>query len=245
MLELLFVIAIIALVIYSLYELIFFLCHQRALSKEEITKLSNIRKIKYINSHFSFSRSTYNINPKYRASLNVSGRWDKISISTKDVLSFLTVLLRYKRHEWTAFVLANESEAKYIWANKGDDNESCYYKGNLLDIVNLAKTSNCNTIIKIHNHPHTHDRYWNLLSPSDQDMKTFEILKQHLTKNGLNFIDALCTQGNFLIFGYCFDNYSPPNSNEEDILKENNISKFKNYKLHIEIRKYKNKRINL
>ena len=241
----LFVILISIIVAYLIYELIFFITQRKPLSQDEILQLSKIRRIKYINNHYNFFRNTYNINPKYRSCLDKTGRWDRVSLPNNTILSFLTTLLKYKRHEWWVCVLADDNEGKLIWANKGPNNESCYFTGSQSNLLEMTKLYNCNTVIHIHNHPHTFDRYWNLLSPSETDLETSKILKKFYSSQNLNYIDALCTQGDFLIYEYSFETFFPKGTSEKEISLENNISPINNYKLHKEIRKGKNERINL
>ncbi|MBO5210659.1 MAG: hypothetical protein J6B80_01865 [Clostridia bacterium] len=232
------------LVLLIAYEFNFWKTHQRPLTSEEILKLSKIRQIKYINKFFHFSRQQFNINPSFRSHLDQSGRWDKISLPVSATASFLTALLKYKRHEWWVMVLADEYTAKLIWANKGLNNESCYFKGDYETLLNLAKKYNCNTIISMHNHPHTSDRYWNLLHPSETDLKTAKKLKSLFKNEKMNLIESLCSQGDFIVYDYMFS--SPfPNTSIKEISAENNISENNNYKLHCEIRNGKNLKVNL
>ena len=86
------------------------------LSKVEILQLSAIRRINYINAHFAFLLNGVGSKQQYRGSLNNTGRWDCIKIEYKSLFSFLTDLLKYKRHEWFIYMLADEFEAKLLWA---------------------------------------------------------------------------------------------------------------------------------
>ena len=78
-------------------------------------------------------------------------------------------------------------------------------------IVDFAKKNQCTTIIKFHNHPHTADRWWDLLSPSNTDLNTAEKLSEYLYNNGISLISGLCTQGMFIIYDYQFHDNSLPN----------------------------------
>lgn len=241
-------IACLALIAYIILRLIinilFWLTHRRPLSEDEVTKLANARKCRYINENFRFSSNGFTINPKYRESLTKEGRWDRVSINYPAIATAVAELLRYKRHEWFIWVLTNEKESKYLWANKGDDNKSCYSKANIIQALLLAESNECNTIMMFHNHPHTKERYWNLLSPSETDLNTCNHFKQIFNEMGYNFIDGLVSQGKYIIYGYEFsDKFHPAGSKIEDINQENNVSKKKNYKLHKELRKLKHLQI--
>ena len=236
---------ILPLALYVIWSIVFWKTHQRPLNDKEIAELSRVRRIEYINTHFRFSQKGYRINPQYRESLDKRGRWDKIPIPFEQIGSFLTELLRFKRHEWFVWVLTDEISAKLIWANKGDDNESCYFRGSRIQLVLLAANNQCNTVICFHNHPHTKDRYGDLLSPSDTDLRTYSKLKEFYNERGLNFIDGLCTQGRFIIYGQSFsDTYFPVTTSQAEIRSENAICPKNNYKLHKELRKKKRIRMN-
>ena len=231
---------ILYLVIKAVYSFVFWLTHRKPLTDEQVAALAEARKCNYINTHFCFSENGFKINPKYRESLNKEGRWDRVSISYPVIGSAIAELLRFKRHEWSIMILANEKEAKYIWANKGDDNSSCYSKANFLHLLMLANTNECNTVLHFHNHPHTQERYWNLLVPSETDLKTLKTLTDYFNKAGLNFIDGIVSQGKYTIFGYGFSpEYRPKGTTVEEISLENNKSKKGNYKLHRELKKNK------
>ena len=231
-------IIILPLALYAIWSIVFWKTHQRPLTEEEVRKLAQVRRAEFINSHFKFSPSRYEINPRYRESLDKFGRWDKISVPFVEAGSFVAELLRFKRHEWSVWLLADETVVKLIWANKGDDNESCYFSGNQVHLVLLAINNQCNTVIHFHNHPHTKARYWNLLRPSAVDLKTYNGLMEFYNERGLNFIDGVCSQGGFVVYGHSFsDNYFPQNTSVAEIIAENDVCPKNNYKLHRELRK--------
>ena len=227
-----------------LLNILFWLTHRKPLTDDQISKLADVRKNLYINQHFKFSTDGYKINPKYRESLDKDGRWDRVEIQYPIIGAAVAELLRYKRHEWFIIILANENEAKYIWANKGDDNSSCYSKVNLLQISQFAKSNDCNTVLDFHNHPHTKERYWNLLSPSQTDINSLKTWTDYFTKAGLNYISGIVSQGQYIIYGYEFSEmYHPPGCSIEEIKEENNKSKKHDYQLQKELKKIKNEKI--
>lgn len=232
-------------VVLVLRKFIFWKQHQRPLTEEEILQLASARRAIYINQHFWFTHTKVGVNPNYRSSLERDGRWDRVNdVKLTSIFSLLAQLLRYKRHEWSVWCVADENAVKWIWANKGPDNEYCYYKGSLLEIVCLLQQSACHTVIHMHNHPHTAERYWNLLRPSETDLNTLKTQSEFWTSQGYNFIDGLCSQGGFIIYGASFSpEYWPPGCSVEDIKAENGISEKQNYKLHKELRNKKDAKI--
>ena len=230
--------------VYIIKEIVFWRTHRRPLSNEEVKLLSEARRCAEINKIFQFTHEKVKVNPKYRSSLVNEGRWDRIDFATKNTPDLITELLRYKRHEWSVWCLTDEEKCKYIWANKGDDNESCYFKGSIPGLISLAAHSNCNTVIHFHNHPHTADRTWNLLSPSEQDLKTLKAMGETFENCGLNYISALCSQGKYIIYGNMFySGYYPPGTSQNEVRKENDVSEKQNYRLHKELRKNKKTKI--
>lgn len=243
------VLAVVALVVgtcYVIFKFLFWLTHRRPLTEDEMERLSSARRVAAINSTYSFTHDVVHVNPDYRASLDKEGRWDRVSIPLGETLSLLTQMLRYKRHEWSVWCIADETECKYLWANKGDDNESCYFKGSMAVVGALAEASKCNTLIHMHNHPHTEERTWNLLSPSETDMETLNHMSPICDGLGLNFVDALCSQGKFIVFGWSFpDQYYPTGSSVEEVRIENGISKEQNFRLHTELARIRNEKISI
>lgn len=213
----------------------------KPLNNKEMEKLAKGRKAHYINKHFGFSNEKFSVNPKYRASIESGGRWDKVEIEYKKIAPLIADLLKTKRHEWNVYVLSDENSGKYIWCHKGDDNSRVRIPHLLMGIAAVkAKENDCNTVIAFHNHPHTQARYWDLLKPSDADIDCFNTEKKVFCGDGLNFISGIVSQGNYSIFGYAFpDSYIPPGCSLKEIEEENNISKKHNAKLRSELRKVK------
>lgn len=237
-------IIVLALILAVIYRFLFWLTHRRPLAESEIKQLSECRRAVYISKIFQFTHEKTKVNPAYRSSLDKEGRWDRIDIPLRETPSLITELLRYKRHEWFVWCLADEEKSRFIWANKGDDNESCYFKGSISQLVALAKAANCSTVIHFHNHPHTAEITWNLLNPSMQDLKTLENMSGRFGAEGMNYISALCSQGGFIVYGSSFaSQYYPKGTSTAEIEKENGISQWNNYKLHRELQKHRKAKI--
>ena len=110
------IIAILAFIALKiLLNFLFWCTHRKPLNNEQVLQLADVRRCRYINEHFRFSSNGYNINPKYRESLTKEGRWDRVYIEYPVIATAVAELLRYKRHEWFIWVLANEKESKYLW----------------------------------------------------------------------------------------------------------------------------------
>lgn len=240
------IIITIAIVSQIVYEIIFWIKHKRPLTDDEIKRLSEARRVAYINETFKFTHNFVGVNKEYRSSLNREGRWDPIDIDLYKLPSMISQLLRYKRHEWFIWCLANDRKVRFIWANKGDDNKSCYSKITTQYVIRMALSKNCTNVICMHNHPHTKERTWNLLLPSTTDQRSYEKARAIFNDSGINIIEAVCSQGSFSIYGYSFSTkYYPKCSDISEIIKENGVSESQNYKLHMELRRNKWKRIHI
>jgi hypothetical protein len=233
-----------AAVAYACFEGIYYVTHQRPLTDKEILKLAQKRRNAHINSHFKITHQKMSVNPKFRACFTNNGRWDTFVLPFDEIMPCITETFRYKRHEWSIYALANENGSKLLWANKGNDNSSTYYKGSIPLLITLARNTGCNTVIHMHNHPHTQGRYWNLLRPSDQDITSYNYYREIFNDNGLNYIVGVCTQGEFMIYGQMFsDAYMPISEIVKNISDENKKGVKYSYKLHLERRKPGNNKI--
>lgn len=208
---------------------------RQPLNDEEINSLLQQRKICYINSTFCFLQNKIKVNPDYRRAMEVQGRWDRISVGLTELPTLMAELLRTKRHEWFLWCLADDKNCKFLWANKGDDNESCYSKISPLAVALLAKKEDCTTIIRIHNHPHTQqDGDFLLLTPSKIDLRSFANLKELFKQYELNLIDIVCSQGRFRVYAHSFCNF-PKELSIDAIRAENGVSEEHNIALHREL----------
>jgi hypothetical protein len=238
--------AVFLLLVCGIRKIVLWSEQSKPLTDEEVKLLSSALICNRINDRFRFERGRFSINPAYRASIDAEGRWDHISLPFKKTLSFVSELLRYKRHEWFVWCLADERECKFIWANKGNDNATCYSKIDPIFVATMAKNNGCNIVICVHNHPHTQERYWRLCVPSETDVKTCEKLKVLFYEKGISFIDAVCTQGCFSVYGYRFtDDYFRESEVIAWIQENNGKSRSQNKELRKLLPKNKDCKISL
>jgi len=208
----------------------------KPLNKEEIALLSKARKKQAEKSRLNFSTEHFEINPDYRQFLSSGGRWDEISVPYNKALAMAAELIRYKRHEWLILILASNTKCRFIWANKGNNNMSCYLSGTFDDIIEKAIQNGCGTIIDFHNHPCTVD-FQGALSPSDTDMNTAAKWAEKARAAGLNYICAVGVRGQFSVYYSSFDESIYPKScTVEYIESQNGLSKSGNRALRRELR---------
>ncbi len=183
--------------------------HSRPLNQDELQLLHDINIKHYIEENYKFKKNGYGASDWYRSSLDAGGRLDNLNIPIDKIPLFLADLLKFKRHEWIAFVFCDEKDGKYIWLNKGPDNTKVWSFVSEQSLLDFAQKHNCNTIIEFHNHPHTTGDGF-LLGASKQDLYSTELLNKYFNDNGISFISGLCSQGYFLIYGYEFHENSCP-----------------------------------
>ena len=96
---------LIALLVWVLFEIIFFFSHRHPLSTNEIERLSVKRRRLYIKKAYSFLGGIVEVNPAFKSSLNPKGELYNINIS----LRFLPV--------YAADVQALQAELTPLWAD--------------------------------------------------------------------------------------------------------------------------------
>ena len=226
----------IALAVWIVYELIFFLLHIRPLSEKEIKKLSTKRKRKYIRKNYNFSIKHATVNPSFKSAMNPKGALYRVNMPLNSFPAYVSLLLKGKKHEWIVFALEGNSTVKSFWANKGQDKNSVSFNKNIEKLISLCKKSDCYTIMCFHNHPNSNPNKYNCLLPSEQDIKTAKELAEIMNKRGVNLIEFVCERGQYLKY---YESYSetfvPLVAAIETIKASNGKSKMKNYKLHREL----------
>lgn len=225
----------IALITWVLFEIIYFLTHIRALNEKEIHNLSIKRTKKYINKIYNFQLTNVSVNMLFKSSMNPAGAWYDTHENLYSFPSLVAALLKGKKHEWVVLAIEQNGIVYGFYANKGINNSEVSFNCSLDFIMNKCKLYRCETIIRFHNHPNSNPRYQNCLVASDQDIKSAKLCSSFVNEN-YNWIDFVCERGRFLKFFECYSkNFTPKCAKIENIINENDISIFKNYKLHREL----------
>lgn len=228
-------ILIICLLIWSLTEFIFFLLHRKPLNEKEILKLSQKRRKKYIRKNYTFTSTNVFVDKQFKSSLNPRGKWYNINEKLASFPSYVAALLKGKKHEWVILAIERDGVVLGFYANKGYDKASVSFNCDLEYIMKKCDENRCSTIMRFHNHPNDNPNYQTCLLASEQDKRSAQWCTEQVI-HSYNWLDFVCERGNFIKF---FEQYSPAFIPEyaktERIREENNLTKFKNYKLHREL----------
>jgi len=229
-------IVLLALAIWAVLEVAFFLLHQRPLSDSEIKRLSAKRKKKYIRKHYSFSITDTQIDSAFKSSMNPRGKLYKTNLPLDSFPAYVALLLKGKQHEWVLIALEGNSTVKYFWANKGDDKNSVAFNCNLDELISLCEESGSHTLMRFHNHPNSNPNYQTCFLASKQDKRSAADISDIVNEQGLNWIDFVCERGRYLKFYESFsERFVPSVAAVETIKILNGKSNIENYKLHREL----------
>lgn len=226
---------LIGLLIWMIVELLYFIFHRKPLSEEEIIKLSQKRTRKYIKKNYSFNNVSVSIDKQFKSSLKPNGKWYNTEEKLDSFPSYIAGLLKGKKHEWVVIAIENEGIVYGFYANKGYNNASVSFNCDLDYIMEKCRECNCSTIMRFHNHPNDNPNYQTCLLASEQDKLSATWCAEQVI-DSYNWLDFVCERGNFIKFYEQYSkNFIPQKAKHEYIKSENDISKFKNYKLHREL----------
>ncbi len=228
-------ILLIAMLIWIIIEVVFFILHRNPLNDEEILKLSQKRTRKYIKKKYTFNNVPVSIDKHFKSSLKPNGCWYNTNENLASFPSYIAALLKGKKHEWVVLAIEKDGVVYGFYANKGYDNSSVSFNCDLDFIMEKCKEYGCSTIMRFHNHPNENPNRQTCLLASEQD-KSSALWCYGQVNHSYNWLDFVCERGNFIKF---FEQYSPAFTpkvaRSEYIQAENNISPLKNYKLHREL----------
>ena len=221
---------------WGLIELLFYLTHQRPMTEAEINLLAIKRKRRYIMRTFRFPQAECSVDKSFKSSMSPYGKWYFQSVGIHNFPSYVSALLKGKKHEWVVIGLVKDERIICFWANKGHDNRSVYFTCEIDELLSLCRQFGCHSVIRLHNHPNSNPQYYNCLLASDQDRASAKSLAQEMNARGLNWFDFVCERGRFVEYFRSFSTgFMPLCAKPNTIRSKNNISATGNYKLHREL----------
>ena len=228
-------IVLLVLSIWILIECVFFIRHRNPLNENELSQLSIKRTKKYIKQHYQFNQVAVSVDKHFKSSLRPQGKWYQVEISLASFPSYVSMLLKGKKHEWVVIAIEGDGVVHGFYANKGQDKSSVSFSCDLRDIMQLCKAQDCSTIMRFHNHPNRNPNYETHLLASKQDMRSAQWCSNQVI-HSYNWLDFVCERGRFIKFYEQYSpSFSPGNAQIEQIRAENNVSEFGNYILHREL----------
>lgn len=227
------------LVIISLFFLaviIFVLTHLKPLNTEEIEQLGSKRRGRQIRNYFSFNDRISEINNDFKKKMNPNGAlYHSEDISLFDFPSKASALLKYKKHEWIIIAFEKHEIIDLIWLNKGSDRSGVSANLSKKMIVDIAKKDNYISVLIFHNHPNSNPQYYDCSIPSNTDLESADEYAQIFNEQGINLIEFICERGHH--YEYYISpsiKFLPQKDFISDIEKNNNVSRLKNFKLHVD-----------
>jgi DNA repair protein RadC len=215
--------------------LIFFFSHLRPLTYVEIDNLARKRRLVKIKKYFAFHHSGCSVDKNFKSNMNRMGKFYNVSENLYSFPSIAAALLKYKKHEWIIVAFEKNQIVELLWLNKGNDNSSVNLKLHLNKMVSIMIDGNYNSAIIFHNHPNSNPKLYSMRNPSEQDIRSAKYYADELNKCNKNLIEFICERGyHFEYYRAISDNFFSVINFIEIINKENGVSKFKNFKLHIE-----------
>ncbi len=228
-------IIIITIFLVLFLALFFILTHLRDLTDEEMRILVNKRRNKQIRLYFSFDRRKFFVNQEFKKKMHPTGKFYPRDDKLYEFPSIAAGLLKGKKHEWIIIAFERNKAVNKIWLNKGDDNHSVSSNIVIEQIASIAKKDNQQSVLIFHNHPNSNPNYYNCTKPSDQDIKSANLLAQKLNDCDLNLVEFICERGmHYQYFLAPSKGFFPEREFFYELIQEDGKSRINNLKLHIE-----------
>lgn len=231
----LFIILFSCIAIWLLTELIFWISHRRPLTETEIKKLMKKRRDKYIKVHFTLRETNSYPDKDFKSKLRPSGRLYASDIDCESFPSYVSNLLKGKKHEWVVLACLKDNKVKCFYANKGNDNQSVSFNVDIYELVNFCVTNGYQTVMRFHNHPNSDPQHYTHFLANEQDRRSAEYLSNITLSAGINWLDYVFERGHVLVFARKFsEEYYPAECSFKYISEENSMKK-DYYKLQREL----------
>lgn len=229
-------IILLIIVFWAVFELIFYCStSKKPLTQNEINRLMNKRRKKYLKKYYTFNQVNSFPYKDFKSNLKANGMFYPANIELLHFPSYVANLLKGKKHEWVVFGFVRDDKVISIYANKGYDKTKVAPNINETIIIQHCRKNNCQTVMRLHNHPNSDPRHYTALLASKQDKISAHYFSEQMNKNNINWIDFVCERGRFIEFYRSISNNSfPGNSNFISVYNQNQDSK-QWYRLHREL----------
>lgn len=227
-------------IVFCIKKIVFYVKYSKPLTENEILQLAQKRFENSVISNFKFSHveGVYP-EPWFKSHMNPDGDFYDCQIYLGDFPTYVSNLLKGKKHEWVVLAVSDGSFVKGFWANKGISSEEVCFFCSLEKLAQKADELNCNTIMRFHNHPNGDPYYTNCLLASDQDYNSACYCASRSEERGKSWVDFVCERGRFLKFyqNIVWENYDV-DPYIKDAKKSNGVCEANNLELHKEFQSY-------
>lgn len=215
--------------------ILFVVTHLRPLTGKGISELSHKRRQNAIRKYFVFDKRPYFVGSTVKSRMNPNGRFYEIEKTLYEFPSYTAGMLKYKKHEWIIVAFEKQRNVLKLWLNKGFDRTRVGLFLNKEEIANMAKESNCDSVLIFHNHPNINPNYYSYHRPSENDLISAKEFAQLFNNEGLNLVEFICERGmHYQYFLSPSDRFMPVEIFSKEISLINGRSRFRNFCLHWE-----------
>jgi hypothetical protein len=178
------------------------------------------------------------VNKRFKSTMRATGQLCGADEKLQEFPAIASALLKYKKHEWVIIAFEKDKQIRYLWINKGFDNQSASVSIGLEAMAGFPANGRFSSVLMFHNHPNSNPRFYSCSKASPADLQATEAFSRLLETKGINHIAFVCERGDF--FKY-FENYSraffPLKSYVRIISNIDRTVPGNNYRLHKELRR--------
>lgn len=225
--------AVFTLVCVILCEAIYFYFKHDVFGVNELQTLLDREIQNYCAKHYTFYKFDARVNKKFKTSISADGQWYRIFEEIDTFPSYVAQLLKGKHHEWVVIAIEKDGYIRYMWANKGENSTEVSFSCDLNRVIELCKSIDGDAVFRLHNHPNPDPVHYTTLVASEQDKRSAESCSDIVCKNGINWFDFVCAQGDYILFyKKIASSYRPKEVAMSEYADKIGISPFLDYKIH-------------
>lgn len=204
---------------------VWFVTQSQPLNDSALEELAQCRRRARIRQFCNFCTVRRDADLTFKKSMKADGRFHQVDYPISDSLAVVASHLKSKKHEWVVFAIVVHDRVLSLWCNKGPDSSTVWPTIPPEQLLAVAQHRASGMVIRLHNHPNSHGGSVSLLSPSDQDLRSFQYFAELFVTQGLSFLDVLCERGHWLVYGEAYvDDWFPLNEQRKDVFALNGTS---------------------
>lgn len=208
------------------------LLHLRPLTVEEVSALSIKRRDKSVSSYYSHENSQYVFNKDAKKAMPPNGGYLTVDWKLSSTPPLAAALLKQKKHEWIIFGFEKNKTVNRLWMNKGLDRKSVSPAISIENVSGLCLNAGYQSVQIFHNHPNPEGF---ATGASQADLKSANSWAEILNKAGVGLVEYVCDRGRPIrYFLKVPDSFLPVAGFQDEIARQNGVSRFGNLSLHFE-----------
>ena len=229
-------IILIIILAYTVYRAVFYYTHRKPLTYEQAALLSRRYAREYIKKRYVFAKCRVNVDQHFKSNLDANGRWYEIKIPLNIFPAYVASLLCGKHHEWVVVAIEKNGLVSNMWVNKGKDSRNVEFSCDLNEIIQKCMQVGGYSILRLHNHPNPDPLHYTTLLASELDMISARSCSDIVCKEGINWFDFVCAEGDFIQFYSKVSNtFEVEGKSTSDIIDRIGITPAMDYKLQSDL----------